>query len=447
MKMYAAYCSARHITDVRPCATAAVRAAQNGDMFIHRVKRETGLDIRILSDYEEAYYGYLGVINSMAVQNGFILDLGGASLEITQVINRQMGETVSLPFGALLATERYLPSDPTNIKEIKKLKKAVQKAVESLSWFKAKDGLTLIGQGGTFRNLAYIAQKISGYVLEELHGYDLLLAHLQQINTHLAPLSVQERIHTIGVKEDRADIILAGGIVIETVMEIAGFSHVKMCQQGLREGIFYETFIPTYQPEGVIFEDVRRAAVLNVANNYHYQKAHAEQVAFLALSLFDQAPTDTMQCTFAERELLWAASILHDIGTTVDYNDHHKHSYYLIINGGLAGYTHRELVLIALLTRYHRKGMPSFLGLDTLMQAGDEIKLLQMSACLRLAEQLERSRDSSVQEIRLHHGGDLTQLEIRVRGEGVLALWNVQRHTDIYEKAFGKKLEIVIHPI
>lgn len=446
MKLYAAFCRACHITDIRVCATAAVRNAKNGTMFINRVLAETGLDVRVLSADEEAYYGYLGVINSMAFTDGFILDLGGSSLEITRVENRQMQETVSLPFGALLITEKYLPTAPPSPKDVKKLRKVIQKTIEDLGWFRVGEGLTLIGQGGTFRNLAHIAQKLTGYPLGELHGYGFSLANLQQINERLLPLTILERIQQVGVKEDRADIILAGGIVIQTVMETSGFETVTMCQQGLREGVFYEAFLPE-TAQGNLFEDVRKASVLNTAYLYNFQKEHTDHVVFLALSLFDQAPTDTMVCNEADRKLLWAACMLHDIGVTVDYNDHHKHSYYLVLNGGLAGYNHRELALIALLTRYHRKGIPSFQGLDGLMQLGDDVKLLQMCACLRLAEQLDRSRDGSVRAVSLLHGDQLSQLEVQVNGDGVIALWSVQRHTDIYERAFGKKLEIALNPI
>src|SRR5262249_43919381 len=110
-------------------------------------------------------------------------------------------------------------------------------------------------------------------------------------------------------------------------------------------------------------------------------------------------------CRPAERDLLWAACMLHDIGMNVDYNDHHRHSHYLILNSGLPGYTHRELALIALLTRWHRKGFASAGDLAGLLNRGDEQRLREMAALLQLAEQLDRSRDGSVRSIRLRWDG------------------------------------------
>lgn len=450
MKIYAAFCRASNITDIRACATAAVRTATNSKTFLSRVFAETGIQVRVLSDYEEAFYGYLAAINTTTLSNGYILDLGGASLEITRVENRQMCESVSLPLGALLATETYLLTDPVQPKDVKNLRRVVQKHVEELAWFRAKPELELVGQGGTFRNLAHLVQRRCEYPLDELHGYEMTLAGLAEVNEMLLPMSLERRKQVPGMKEDRADIILAGGIVIQTVMENAGFAALTMCQQGLREGIFYEAFLGLGKKEGdasLLIKDVRRDSILNLAHIYHYQKAHAEHVAFLSLSLFDQIPPDTMLCGAAERELLWAASILHDIGVIVDYNDHHKHSHYLILNGGLPGFTHREIVFIATLARFHRKGEPAFNGVEALMEPEDKLKLLQMVACLRFAEQLDRSRDGSVREIVLHCSERFAQLEVKVAGDGVVALWSVQRHTDIFEQAFQRKLELVIHPI
>ena len=154
-----------------------------------------------------------------------------------------------------------------------------------------------------------------------------------------------------------------------------------------------------------------------------------------------------MACTPADRELLWAACILHDIGVTVDYNDHHKHSFYLVLNAGLPGYNHRELVLIALMTRFHRKGPITINGYSSLLESDDDKRLLQMTACLRLAEQLDRSRDGVVHEVRVHIGGQFAQLELLVGGDGVVAEWSVLRHADIFTKAFNKQMEIVTTPI
>lgn len=445
MKMYAAFCKAARIDDVRVCATEAVRLANNHNAFLNRVRNETGLEVRILSGEEEAYYGYLAAVNSTTLTDGFAMDLGGGSLEITRIQNRQMRESVSLPLGAIRATEDYLTGDPIDPKSAEKLDKAVRKTVAELGWFRAAAGNTLIGQGGTLRNLAHIDQQTQNYPLDELHGYHLSTKGLKQIFDQLLPLTVQQKRRIPGMKDDRADITTAGCIVIRAAVEAAGFDSVTICHQGMREGVFYEHFLQ--DTPNHLFEDVRRASIYNLANLYHFQQPHAEHVAKLALQIFDQIPPDILVCTPADRELLWAACILHDIGVTVDYNDHHKHSFYLVLNAGLPGFNHRELVLIALMTRFHRKGPVTINGYGALLEKDDDQKLLQMTACLRLAEQLDRSRDGVVHEVRVHIGERFAQLELLVGGDGVVAEWSVLRHADFFSKAFDKALEIVTTPV
>lgn len=442
LHMYAAFCYSTGITDIRACATAAVRKARNQREFIERILHETGIRVQVLTAEEEARFGYLAVTNSMTVEDGFIADLGGASLEITHIENRRMKETVSLNIGAVRATEDFLGAVPTDSKAVGRLHEHVTREIEALGWFRERPGLTLIGQGGTIRNLGRIAQKRDRYGLGELHSYVLGRDSVVDTCQKMVERTIPQIRRIPGMKEDRADIMLGGTTVVQALMEVSGFETMEICSQGLREGIFYDRYL--YNKANRRFEDVRRSTIYNMINLYPYNMAHAEHVAFLALRIFDQAPARTMVCTAEDRDLLWAAGILHDIGVSVDYNDHHRHSFYLILNQGLPGYDHRELLLIALMARYHRKGTPSLQGYTRILDKLDRRKLLQMTACLRLAEQLERSRDSVVRDVRLHTQGKTTHLELEVQGEGVVALWSVARHADIYKEAFQNNLDVTV---
>ncbi|CAN0495896.1 unnamed protein product, partial [Phaeothamnion confervicola] len=191
-------------------------------------------------------------------------------------------------------------------------------------------------------------------------------------------------------------------VVIDAVLERAGVAHVEICSQGLREGIFYERFLSPAEPP--LVADVRRQSVLNLVDIYRCDAPHAEHVCRLALATYDAlADLGLQRADPAEREMLWAAGMLHDAGVLVDYNDHHKHGYYLILNAGLPGYDHTELAMIALLARGHRKGIPSLSPLDEIL-AGDryEDRLLRLASCLRIAEQLERGRAGGVRGLSAH---------------------------------------------
>jgi exopolyphosphatase / guanosine-5'-triphosphate,3'-diphosphate pyrophosphatase len=185
-----------------------------------------------------------------------------------------------------------------------------------------------------------------------------------------------------------------------------------------------------------------------MANRYGADLEHAEHVAQLSLQLFDGLRVAGLADVLGsdERELLWAACLLHDIGTAVDYDDHHKHSRYLILNGGLPGFTPRELELIALIARYHRKGEPDASELGPLARKKDDDRLALLAAIIRLAEQLERSRDQAIASVRVEAGGNgngAVVLATEAVGEGApVAIWSARRNADLLERVIGRKVEV-----
>jgi exopolyphosphatase/guanosine-5'-triphosphate,3'-diphosphate pyrophosphatase len=224
------------------------------------------------------------------------------------------------------------------------------------------------------------------------------------------------------------------------VLEAGEFPALEVTEAGLREGIFFERYLA---PEE-LFADVREASVRNLANQYPVEQQHVAHVAALALQMYDAlAEQGVLEADAVERELLWAAAMLHDIGMTVDYDDHHKHSRYLILNAGLPGFSPREVALIAQTARYHRKGSPGFRELAPLMREGDETLLTRCAALLRLAEQLERSRDQLVREARVAAEDGRVRLELVHDGDVSVARWAAERQRELFERAFGRELEIV----
>jgi exopolyphosphatase/guanosine-5'-triphosphate,3'-diphosphate pyrophosphatase len=190
--------------------------------------------------------------------------------------------------------------------------------------------------------------------------------------------------------------------------------------------------------------DVRRASVSNLATRYQDDLRHPQRVAALSLELLDGlAAAGLYEPDGADRELLWAACMLHDIGTVVDYDDHHKHSRYLILNAGLPGFTPREVELIALVARYHRKGTPDAGELGGLGRKGDDRRLGVLAGTVRLAEQLERSRDGSVRGVRVSEADGHVTVEALAAGDaGVVAIWSARRNADLLETAIGRELRI-----
>ena len=244
-----------------------------------------------------------------------------------------------------------------------------------------------------------------------------------------------------GIKPDRGDVILGGALVLAAAMDTGGFDAVEVTEAGLREGIFFERLLG----EGRLFDDVRRASVENLAHRFNSDPDHVHHVAALSLAMFDGLAAAGFQDLGPEdRELLWAACVLHDIGTAIDYDDHHRHSHYLILSAGLPGFSPREVVLIGLIARYHRKGDPDPSELGDLAEKGDGERLRLLCGLIRLAEQLERSRDRSVKAVRVAaaDGGVALEAETDPRGDATVAIWAARRNADLLAEALGRPVEI-----
>jgi exopolyphosphatase / guanosine-5'-triphosphate,3'-diphosphate pyrophosphatase len=194
-----------------------------------------------------------------------------------------------------------------------------------------------------------------------------------------------------------------------------------------------------------LFDDVRAAAVRNLAVQYESDIPHVEHVAMLSLQMFDSLVSGGLFTPSEdERELLWAASMLHDVGMTISYDDHHKHSRYLIESAELPGFDPRERALIAQITRYHRKGVPKLGIIEPIAHSGDEDLLDRCAVILRLAEHLERGRDQSVSEAHLDTNGDGVDLHLKAGGDLTLPRWSVERYGDdeAFERVFDRRLLI-----
>jgi exopolyphosphatase/guanosine-5'-triphosphate,3'-diphosphate pyrophosphatase len=438
VEMYAHFCRATGVDEVRPVATSAIRDARNQAEFVRAARERSGLAVEVLSTDDEAYYGYLAAINSTALRDGIVLDLGGGSLQLTQVRDRHAHAMRSWPLGAVRMTERFLSNGgPAKPKHLKALRAHVAEALADAPWLEGD----LVGIGGTTRNLAAAAELEAELPSFGVQGFQLRRDALDALVERLAALPAEERGKVPGIKAGRGDLILAGAVVVQSVMEHGGFAVLEATEAGLREGVFFATLLGEREPP--LFEDVRRASVRNLATRYGADDAHTGQVARIALEIWDElAGAGVHDGDRVERELLEAAAALHDIGVTIDYDDHHKHSRYLVLSAGLPGFSPRETVLIGQMCRYHRKGNPSLGEAAGLARKGDLALLERCSATLRIAEQLERSRDQAVDEIAVRVRDGVARLKVRAHDDVTVGRWAAQRQRDIFEEAFGLELEI-----
>src|SRR5436190_4366538 len=437
--VFDSFCAASGIDDVAAVATSAIREAENGNDLLKAIARDTAFDVRVLSGRDEAYYGCLAIANSTTVADGFGIDIGGGSVQLMRLEGRHLADAGSWPLGAVRMSEAYLPAGESGGKAMKALRKHVLAEVDD--WL-GDEGGRAVGIGGTVRNLAAAAERRAGIESGDAQGFVLERDALDELIDELASLSPAKRGRVPGIKPDRGDVILGGAVVLSALMEAGGFDALEVSEAGLREGVFFERFLDDRDPP--LFEDVRRASVINLASRYEDGLGHQGHVAKLSLEIYDGlAEARLIKPDDADRELLWAASMLHDIGTAVDYDDHHKHSQYLIMNAGLNGFDPREVRLIALIARYHRKGDPSVEGMGQLAKQRDNLGLELLSGIIRLAEQFERSRDGSIGAVHLARSNGKVLLEATAAGsDPSVAIWSARRDSDLLERAIQREVEI-----
>ena len=481
LDVFAHFCRASRlgVDAIDAVATSAIRDAENSEGFLALARERTGLPIRVLSREDEARYGYIAAVNSTTLSDGYVLDLGGGSMQLVRVAGRLARESGSWRVGTVRMTERFLPANgPAKRRQIEELRDHVAAKLAQAEWLsdgnppaRSGDARCLVGIGGTVRNLAAAAQRAAGLPTNGVQGMVLERKALDELVQRLASLPAAERSSIPGIKPARADLILAGAVVVQGVLEAGGFDGLLSTEAGLREGVFFERLLGERPPATAgaadrppLFEDVRRTSVLNLAARYHLEGAHTRHVAALALGMFDElARLGLHDGDAGERELLWAASMLHDIGMSVDYDDHHKHSRYLILNGGLPGFSPIEVAIVAQAARYHRKGMPDPGPLEPLFGPGDPARLDRCAVLLRLAEGLERSRDQLVREARFtltgpsgeatagetngtknSSSGDAREVELRLiaDGESAVPRWAAGRETELFARAFHGRLSV-----
>ena len=281
-RLFAGFCRGSGVDEVRAVATSAIRDAPNGDEVLAAIV-DAGIPARVVSGDEEARYGYLGAVNGTTLTDGLVAELGGGSIQVGRVSDRLLTRSMSRALGAVRMTDAHMTGQVTTRDNVKALRRHALDVFRLDPWI--EDGRRLVAMGGAVRTLATMAQKSSDYPLGEVHGYLMERSALRELIVRMTALPRHERKRIPGLKADRADIMLAGAVVIDSLMQTAGVDRVEVCAQGLRWGVFWEAFLAPDSPP--LVDDVRATSVRDLAQVYGYDRDHAEQVSALALDIFD----------------------------------------------------------------------------------------------------------------------------------------------------------------
>ncbi len=437
----------RGFTRIEAVATSAVREASNGGAFIEAIGRQTGIRIRVVTGLEEARLIYLGVRQSMDFgdRNVLIADVGGGSVELIVGNRNKLLHAASLKLGAIRLKDLYLRSDSTpSAGRLERLEQTVEAQLKTaLPRFKKIGFHDFVGTSGMIGNLAEIMH---------LHKTDRPIPQLNLARFSFKDVAAAEKLlvktplkqrHEIpGVDPKRTDVLVPAVIVLRTLMERLGIEEITVSDKAIREGLLYD-FIEQHR-EGIQAEreipNVRRRDVLRVARKCQYDPVHTHHVAKLCLQIFDQTAS-VHKLGEQEREWLEYAAILHDVGYLINSRQHHKHSYYLIKNCDLVGFTADEIELIANIARYHRKAIPED-DHRTLKDLPPDLRdtLTVLGGILRVGDALDRSHFGVVQSVRCAVSSDAVDIGLIATEEAALEIWAARERTDLLSQGLKRTI-------
>jgi len=446
-----------HAQHVIAVATSAMREAPNGADFLQQIETELGLAVNLISGKEEARRIYLGVLSCMDFnhQPHVIIDIGGGSTEIVLADAYQPRFLSSTKVGAVRLTQEFVTTDPMSNDEFRYLQAYVrgmlERAIEELQeTLQPSEQPCLVGTSGTIKTLAVIHALMElGTEPNPLQGYELSRHDLEKVVKRLAGMTYSQRSEIAGMDARRSEIIVAGAIVLLEAMKMLGLSSLTVCERSLREGVIVDWMLT----HGLIEDrlryqgEIRDRSIIKIARKYQVKMDYSERVANFALSIFDQTQKLLHPWGREERELLWAAGILHNCGVYISHSAHHKHSYYLIRNAELLGFTEIELEAIANIARYHRKSTPkkkhenySNLPNKTYRQIVNHL-----SAMLRLAVALDRRQIGAIQAMDCHYQPQARELHLSLIPSDPddpceLELWNLGYKKVVFEEEFDVKV-------
>jgi exopolyphosphatase / guanosine-5'-triphosphate,3'-diphosphate pyrophosphatase len=427
--------------ELRAIATSAVREAGNGRDFVREAWRRCRVRVEIVPAEEEARLVFRSVMRHFDLGDRLtaIVDIGGGSAEVILAAGGLVEQVVSLPLGAVRLTERYAKSDPFKPKHWKALRRAIDQAIEDALGKPLFAAEVMIGSGGTFTNLAEMAQAERDGDVRHARDYPLSRAEVTRLLDRLRETPLEGRRQIPGLNPQRADIIVAGAAVVARLTRRLGTQRVLVNDRGIRDGVLLAMIddlgVGPPPPARAQAPD-RIESVRQFARKCRSNERHCEHVGTLATALFD-ALRDGYALPPQGRDILRAAALLHDIGYLINHEQHHKHAYHLIMHGDLRGFSTREVELIANVARYHRRALPkkshpNFARLDK----GERRLVRRLAAILRLADGLDRAHAQTVRGVRCRVSDGFTRITVTAGRNPSIELDDAQRKAGLFQRAF-----------
>lgn len=443
MRKFKAAMEDANVESYRAVVTASARSAKNADELIERVRNEAGLRLDSVDGAEEARLVSLAVQHAMPLAgHSLLMDLGGGSLELTELVDGKRGFTRSLPIGTVRLLEAFLiAGEPVDVRQNRLMREYVDRLLAPhRKKFRREDWDNVVGSGGNLVALAQLCPHDDPP--RDVPTIDVEKARL--LRDELAAMPTSERAERYSLKADRADVIVPALYAILAVADLAKVDAISVPGVGLKDGIARELVEKHYRVWNYGEEDDKvLLAALQLGRRYHFDERHAMHVAAHAIQLFD-ATKELHGLGAKSRAMLQVAALLHDIGDFVSPQSHHKHSQYIIDHSDLMGVPPDHRRLISLVARYHRRAHPAlrhaaYRGLE----AKDRDRVKALAALLRIADGLDRGHRQKGALTRARVDEASLVLEVACENDLALEIWTVERKAELFRETFGRDVRVL----
>ncbi|MDE6676297.1 MAG: Ppx/GppA family phosphatase [Clostridia bacterium] len=443
LKMFRRLCDANGVERIIAVATAAVRRAKNQRSFLDEIQASCGLKVTVLSEEEEATLVYRGVINSMDMPKGIILEIGGGSTKIIYYNRRSILNYATLAFGAVTLTDLF-KNDGTPKEQTAKIEEFFAEQFKKIEWLSEVDPETpLIGVGGSFRNLYKMNRIVRKYPLNVVHNYTFATEDFRSIYEMVRELDVEKRKRIRGLSPARADIMPAALAIIKSFTDYMHIESFTVSGCGLREGIMINQAVPLTVERPI--SDVLGYSLTSLVKYYGCNEQHIENVVHLSIQLFKQLRV-LHKFPRSYLKVLKIAASLHDCGYRVRYYNNQQHSRYIILNSPVYGATHREIVLAAFVAGCHKKeDVPAadWAKYKDIVSDEDLDVVKKLGVLLRIGESLDRSGLGVVKSINCDVLGDSVIMKTEIASDATLEISQALDAGGEFKRAFKKNLEIL----
>lgn len=442
INMFKRLCQANEVEQLFSYCTAAVSRAANQRSFLDEVYATTQVELEVLTGEKEATLVYQGVINTMDVDSGVVMDIGGGTTQLVHFEKRNIKNLACLPFGTVTLTELFGLADKVKQEQIDAIEDFYRQQLEEIPWLSSIEGLPLIGVGGSFRNLGKIMRMKSKKDICTLHNYAIRVREVEALYENMCRLDLDRRMKIKGLSNERADIFLAAFAAIKTTVNYIKCSDVFVSCCGLREGIMFQQIDPALATKAI--PHVLDASLNNVLGLFDVNLQHANNVAKLSMLMFEQL-RQLHKLPNSYMRIIKTAATLHDIGTSIKYHDHHRHSFYLILSSNIFGLTQREHLMSALVALAHRKDdVKKECQKYTEMISSDDLLIIyRLAVLVRIAESFDRTMSGIIESVSCDILGDSVIMKTQTNEDASLEIKDALTCSELFKKAYGKNLVIL----